>query len=283
MKRHLSKIAPRKKDTHKGDFGHVLVVAGSRGMTGAAFLSSQAALLAGSGLVTCAVPRSLNTIMEIKLTEGMTLPLPETKDGTIARSAEGPIMRFSAHADVLAIGPGLSRNTQTQAVVAALLKRSKKPIVLDADGITAVAKKATLLKRKAPTVITPHPGEMSRLIGTDARDIQKTRGRVAVLCAQRYGTVVVLKGYRTVVATPHGDLYVNRTGNSGMSTAGVGDVLTGVIASFMGQGIDAYSAAVIGVYLHGLAGDIAAREKGQFSLMATDVLNRIPDAIRKTL
>lgn len=284
VKKHLSKIPPRRQDTHKGDFGHVFVLGGSPGMTGAAFLASQAALLAGSGLVTCGIPKRLNAIMEVKLTEGMTLPLPETKEGSFSSSAEKEIIDFAEKINVAAIGPGISRHKDTQGLVRNLLKNLNKPIVLDADGLIAIVGHCDILKkRKAPTILTPHPGEMSRLIGKNIRVVQENREKAAAGFAKKYNTILVLKGHRTVVADQKGDLYVNKTGNSGMSTAGVGDVLTGMISSFVGQGIDPYSAAVIGVHLHGLAGDIAAKEKGQFSLIASDLLDKLPQAIKEVL
>jgi len=284
MKQHISKIPRRKQDTHKGDFGHVFIVAASRGMTGAAYLASQAALLSGSGLVTCGIPKSLNAIMEIKLTEAMTLALPETKEGALASSAGNEIVKFSGNSDVVALGPGISRQTDTQKLVRNLTEKLKRPLILDADGIIALANNAgALKKRDFPTILTPHPGEMSRLIRKDVRAVQAKREKAAADFAKKYGTVLVLKGMRTVVADPKGNVHVNKTGNPGMSTAGAGDVLTGMIASFVGQGINPYSAAVIGVYLHGLAGDLAAREKGQLSLIATDILAALPQAIKKVL
>jgi len=284
VKEHLSSIPSRKEDTHKGDFGHVFVVAASRGMTGAAYLASQAALTSGAGVVTCGVPSSLNAIMEVKLTEAMTLALAETKDASLASSAEKDIVKFAKRSGVVAIGPGLSGHPDTQKLVRKLLKNINKPVVLDADGIIALAGNCEILKkRKAPTILTPHPGEMSRLTGKDVGAIQRNREKIALAFAKKYGVILVLKGHRTVVAASKGSAYTNQTGNSGMSTAGCGDVLTGMIASFVGQGINPYSAAVIGVYLHGLAGDIAAREKGQFSMIAGDLLEKLPQAIQETL
>lgn len=284
VKKHLSTISRRKPDTHKKDFGYVLVIAGSRGMTGAAYLASHAAMLSGSGLVTCGIPKSLNAIMEIKLTEAMTFALPETKAGALAVSAGREILDFSKKADAVALGPGLSCQAETQKLVRNLLKKINKPLVLDADGINAIAGKADILKkRKHQVILTPHPGEMARLIRKDIRAIQASREKTALSFAKKYGVVLALKGYKTVIAGPKGQLYVNKTGNSGMSTAGVGDVLTGMIASFIGQGINPYSAAVIGAYLHGMAGDLAAKEKGQFSLIASDLLEKLPQAIKKVL
>lgn len=284
VKEHIEKIQPRREDTHKGDFGHVFVVGASRGMTGAAYLASQAAIRSGSGLVTCGIPESLNSIMEVKLTEVMTLALPETKIGSLSSSAEKEIVSFSGKTDVLALGCGLSRQKETQGLVRNLLKKVKTPVVLDADGIMALVGHSGLLKkREAPIVLTPHAGEMSCLLEKNVRAIQENREKVALDFAKKHNVILVLKGHRSVVASPKGHKYVNRTGNSGMSTAGAGDVLTGMIASFVGQAIDPYSAAVIGVYLHGLAGDIAAREKGQFGMIAGDLLEKLPQAVQEVL
>jgi len=284
VKKHISKIRKRQADTHKGDFGHVFVVAGSVGMTGAAYLSSQAALLSGSGLVTLGIPESLNAIMEVKLTEAMTLPLPETKEQSLSLKARGKIIEFSKETDVLVIGPGLSRHKDTTRLVKTLLKSINRPVVLDADGIIAVADSLDILKRrKSPTVLTPHPGEFSRLVKRDIRSIQEDRAKIASSFAKKYKVILVLKGHRTLVVDPRGEIYVNKTGNSGMSTAGVGDILTGMIASFIGQGVDAKSASVIGVYIHGKAGDIAAKDKGQFSMIASDMLNKLPQALKGTI
>jgi len=273
--------APRKADTHKGDYGHVLIVAGSTGMTGAAYLASEAAVLMGSGLVTCAVPRSLNTIMEIKLTEGMTLPVEDKGKGVFAASAFTAIKKFSERVDSAAIGPGISQTEETEGLVRKLIQNLDIPIVLDADGINCVAAEPGILKKaKSPLVITPHPGEMSRLIRKESAYIQKNRKKVAKEVAKRYGATVVLKGKNTIVASRKGDVYVNKTGNPGMASGGVGDVLTGMIASLIGQGFSPFNAAKCGVYIHGLAGDLAAKEKGEVSLHAQDVLDNISKAVQ---
>lgn len=279
-----SSLPKRPIDSHKGDFGHVFVLAGSEGMTGAAYLTSQAALVSGSGLVTLGIPRSLNTIMEIKMTEVMTLPLAETSGRSFGKAAGAAILRFIEKCDVAAIGPGISRRQETQALVRSLLKKIEKPVVLDADGLTSIAGGAdVIMKRKAATVITPHPGEMARLIGRDTAHVQKNRERVAKSVSVQYNCVTILKGYRTIVAAPDGQVYVNESGNSGMSTAGMGDILTGMVASLIGQGIGPYSASVVSVYLHGKAGDIAAQEIGQFGMVAGDVLARLPQAFKASI
>ncbi|MBU4376245.1 MAG: NAD(P)H-hydrate dehydratase [Candidatus Omnitrophica bacterium] len=271
----------RKSDTHKGDYGHVLVVAGSIGLTGAAYLASEAALVAGSGLVTCAVPRSLNAILASKFTEVMTLPAEDGGRGYFPISAFSDIMKYSERVDVVAIGPGLSERPETKELVKKLIVALEKPIVLDADGLNNIAGDTHILKRaRKNIVITPHPGEMARLMHKDSDYIQANRKKSAEIAAKKYNAVVVLKGASTVIASPAGEIYTNSTGNAGMASAGAGDVLTGIIASLLGQGYKAFDAAKYGAYLHGLAGDIAAKEKGQASLRARDILDNISKAIK---
>ena len=278
----MIKIPKRKADSNKGDYGRVLVLAGSAGFTGAAALCSRAALLSGSGLVTLGIAKSLNPIMARKLTEVMTKPLPETGSQTLSEKAYSGIMKFADKTDCVAIGPGLSRNPGTQRLIRKLIVSLKKPVVLDADGLNALEGRAKLFKRaKAPVVITPHPGEMSRLSALSVKKISTAKEKVAKEFANKYNVVCVLKGHRTVVAGPGGRIYVNSTGNPGMAKGGTGDVLTGMIASFIGQGIGPFDAARLGVYLHGLAGDLAAKDKGEVSMLASDLLNKIPAAIKK--
>jgi len=277
----MIKLPKRKKETNKGDYGHVFIIAGSPGFTGAAALCSKAALLCGSGLATLGIAKGLNTILARKLTEVMTKPLPETSAGTLSEKAFAQIMEFSKKADCVAIGPGLSREPGTQKLVRKLIVSLRKPVVLDADGLNAIAGCAPLLKRAlAPVVVTPHPGEMARLTGLPVNASLGGKERVAKTFANKYNVVCVLKGHRTVVARPDGKTYVNNTGNPGMAKGGTGDVLTGMIASFIGQGIGPFEAASLGVYLHGLAGDLAAKEKGEASMLASDLLDKIPEAIK---
>ncbi len=278
----IRKLLPnRRPDTHKGDYGHVFVIAGSAGMTGAAALTSMGALLSGSGLVTLGIPKSLNPILAAKLTEVMTKPLPETDDQTLSEGAFSKIIKFAEKVNCVAIGPGLSRNSGTEKLVNELVVSLDKPMVLDADGINALEGNASILSSvKAPIVITPHPGEMARLVSLSREAIVKAKEKVAKNFASKYNVVCVLKGHRTVVAGPGGKAYVNLTGNPGMASGGVGDVLTGMIASFIGQGIKPFDAAKLGVFLHGLAGDLAAKEKGEISLIASDVLSKLPQAIK---
>ncbi|MBU0684061.1 MAG: NAD(P)H-hydrate dehydratase [Candidatus Omnitrophota bacterium] len=279
---HIGKIPKRSVDSHKGNYGKVFILAGSRGMTGAAFLASQGALLSGSGLVTNGIPLSLNQIMEIKLTEVMTLPLDETKDFSVGLKSKSKILDFVRKCDVVAIGPGLGSNAETYKLVRELTEEIEGPLVLDADAINALEGDLELIKRrKFVTVLTPHPGEMARLVGKTIEEVQLNRPESAKIVAELTSAVVCLKGHRTVVADSSGNIYVNETGNSGMATGGMGDVLTGMITSFIGQGIDSFSSTVSAVYLHGVAGDIAAEKKGQFSMTAGDVLNFIPEAFDK--
>jgi len=279
---HIGKISGRKEDSHKGDYGRIFVVAGSPGMTGAAFLCSQGALRAGSGLVTCGVPASLNQIMEVKLTEVMTMSLPETSGGYLSVKGKDKIISFARKCDAVALGPGLGREEETKQLVAELVRGVEAPLVVDADGINNLEGHIEILKdRKERTVITPHPGEMSRLTGKDIGEVQRGREDIAKSVAEVTGAVVCLKGHRTVVASPEGRVYVNDTGNSGMASGGTGDVLTGMIASFIGQGLDDFSAAVSAVYLHGVAGDIAAEKKGQFCMIASDILKYMYSAFDK--
>jgi len=277
-------LTRRKRNAHKGDFGHLLVLAGSLGYTGAASLCSEAALLSGSGLVTLGIPRSLNVIVAKKVTEAMTLPLPETKAQTLSLRAFSLILKKGESVDAFAIGPGLSRHPETVRLIHRLIPRIRKPMVVDADGLNALAKDPRIFKKaKAPVIGTPHPGEMGRLIRQKSAFIQKHREKVAKDFAVRYNMITVLKGHRTVVASPQGKLYINRTGNPGMATAGCGDVLTGVIGSFLGQGMDPFEAACRAVYVHGLAGDLAAKEKGEASLIASDLLKYLPEAFKKVV
>lgn len=268
----------RKPNTNKSDYGHIFVIAGSLGMTGAAYLTTQAALLSGSGLVTLGIPKSLNTILARKLVEVMTLALPETRQQSLSLRAFSEIEKFInlRKPNVLAIGPGLSQNKETQALIRKIVSKLDLPMVIDADGLNALKNP----RMTVGTVITPHPGEMARLLGVSVKEVQKDRKNVAKQTAAKYNTTVVLKGHKTVIASPKGQVYVNNTGNPGMATAGSGDVLTGMIASFVGQGIEPFDAVKLGVYLHGKAGDLAAKDVGQASLKATDILNSIARAIK---
>jgi NAD(P)H-hydrate epimerase len=279
-------VPPRSPASHKGSYGRVLVVAGSTGMTGAASLTSEAALRAGAGLVTLAIPKSLSPILEVKLSEVMTLPLPETEAGSLAVSAAKTILEFAEKTkSVLAIGPGLSLHPETVALVHQLIKENRKQalgfrMVVDADGLNALAQATELISLLGTeAVITPHLGEMARLTNTPIPSLEADRIRTAVDFAKEYGLTLVLKGAPTVVSDLNENVWINSTGNPGMSTAGMGDVLTGIIAGLMAQNMPSEKAATLGVYLHGLAGDIAAESLGMPGLIASDVLQAVPEAI----
>jgi ADP-dependent NAD(P)H-hydrate dehydratase / NAD(P)H-hydrate epimerase len=278
-------FALRKADGHKGIYGHVLVVGGSVGKTGAAAMAGISALRAGAGLSTIATAKSALPVIAGSALEIMTESLAETDAGTISLSALD-YGRFDAIADgkdVVAIGPGISRNADTVQFVRAVLARCKKPVVLDADGLNAFAGKTELLDgRTRPLVLTPHPGEMSRLTGLSTKEIQAKRVEVARNFAHEHGCVLVLKGHRTLVALPSGTVWVNPTGNAGMATGGTGDVLTGVIAGLIAQNPGNIERAVLAaVYLHGAAGDVARDAKGEQAMIAGDLIDALPEAIRR--
>ena len=274
---------PRRQPvTHKGDYGRVLIIAGSIRMSGAAVLAAQAALRTGSGLVYLAVPKSVQPLVVRKLTEVITIPVRETSAQTIASSALRELAAWLPRADAVAIGPGLTTHPQTAAIVEHLLRIVRVPTVVDADALNACAGHVRRFARcKAPLVLTPHAGEMSRLTGMSAATLQRDRQGVATRSAQAWHAVVVLKGHRTVIATPRGRAFVNPTGNAGMATAGTGDVLTGMIVSLLGQGLAPERAAAAAAYLHGFAGDLVARRQGRVGLIASDLLATIPQAIRR--
>ena len=283
IKELTDKFPKRELESSKSDYGHTFIMAGSLGYTGAAYLASQAALLSGSGLVTLGVGKGIYTVLASKLTEVMVKPFVETRDGSLSLLSEKDLIGFSEKCSSVAIGPGISRNKETQHLVKNLITKLSKPIILDADGINALIGDVDILKKvKAPLVMTPHPGEFSRLIGVDAEEVQKNRKDIASKFASEYNIVLVLKGHDTIVARPDGAFYVNNTGNPGMATGGTGDVLTGIIAGFVAQGADAFDASVLAVYYHGLAGDAALAEKGPLSLTATDLLNKL-SGVLKTL
>jgi len=277
----LPPLSPRPAESHKGDYGSVLVVAGSRGLTGAAVMASRAALRAGAGLVTLACAEELNDIFEIKLTEVMTIALPGSPNGTIGIKALPELVSLHERFDVVLIGPGLGLNDQTRELVRGFVMACRRPVVIDADGLNALAGGVDALGAVASRcVITPHPGEMARLCARSVADVLADPPGVAVEFAGRFKAVVALKTHRSVV-TDGETVYVNDTGNPGMASAGTGDVLAGMIAAFVGQGIESLSAAALGVYLHGLAGDLARDRKGEVSMIAGDVLDALPEAIMR--
>lgn len=275
-------IPVRNKASHKGTYGRVGIIAGSIGMTGAACLVASAALKSGSGLVYSFVPKSLNSIFEIKLTEVITKPVEDLGKGFFAIEALEDILKEIDSIQYFAIGPGMGVDLERIDFIKEILNYIHKPIVIDGDGLNCCVENIeTLFNRDDATIITPHPGELSRLLGKSIEEIQRDRIKYARFTAQKLGVITVLKGANSIVCSPEGRLFVNTTGNPGMATAGSGDVLTGVITSFMGQGIKPLEAAVAGVYIHGLAGDLAASKKGQYGMIASDILEHIPYAIKK--
>jgi len=274
-------VKPRAADSHKGTYGRVLILAGSRGKTGAAALAAMAALRSGAGLVTVGTPASCLPIVAGLGTEFMTEPLEETAEGTIASEALERVLDMPA--DVIAVGPGLGRSSSTTAFVHGLLERCRVPIVLDADGLNAFAGHADRLTGRAArdVIVTPHPGEMARLVGVGIADVQADRLRFAREFALTRRLHVVLKGHRTLVATPDDKTFINRTGNPGMATGGTGDVLTGMVAAWFGQLREASQAAALAVYLHGLAGDLAAGVSGEVALIARDVIDHLGAAVQE--
>ncbi len=274
----------RPTNAHKGSFGHVLVIAGSGGKGGAAVMASLSALRIGAGLVTLALPAGLEGTLPDRPLEIMTLPLPQTGDRSVGKAALEPLIKFSQDKTVAAIGPGLSTHPETAEVVRGLITQLAIPMVIDADGLNNLVGHLDLLSRaRAPIVLTPHPGEMARLVGTTTAEVQADRMGVAADFVRRHPVTLVLKGARTIIVSQSGAITINSTGNPGMATAGTGDVLTGMIAGLIAQGHAPDRAACLGVYLHGLAGDVAAAEIGAVGLLAGDLIHRIPSAITKAL
>lgn len=279
----LAELLPvRPPDGHKGTFGRVAVVGGSVGMTGAAVMASEAALRAGCGLVTLGVPASLNDICETKTTEVLTRPLPELKHKRcLSVRSVGDVLKLAESADACVLGCGVGRNHETQECIARLIERIAIPVVLDADGLYPFgAGPDRLVRHKAPLVITPHPGELGHLFGVTSDDVQNDRIAYARRAARHFDCVCVLKGATTVVATITGQAYLNPTGNSGMGTGGSGDVLAGMIGSLVAQGMSVLGAATAGVYLHGLAGDLAANTWGERGMIAGDIVTDLPMALQ---
>lgn len=279
-----SQLTRRDPKAHKNLFGHVLVLAGSRRMIGAGALTSLAAMRSGAGLVTWGVPASLNSPAQKKAAHVvMTLPLKETQNQTLAVGAFVEIQKFFAKCSAIALGPGLSTHPGTQKLILKIIAESPRPLVIDADALNTLAGRDSriLTKTRTPKILTPHPGEMARLTGLRKSNIEKNREEIARKFAKKYQCVLVLKGHRTIVASPDGKTYLNKTGNPGMATAGSGDVLTGMIAAFLAQGLSAFEAAKWGVYLHGKASDLAAKAKGKISLIASDIVDFIPKVFKK--
>lgn len=277
----IGMLPSRKKGAHKGTMGHLLVIAGSLGKQGAPQMTALAALRSGAGLVTLALPQSIEKGVSLQTMELMTLPLPESGSGSIALSGEKEVINAIEGKRVVAIGPGLSQDPETQELIKHLITKVSVPLVIDADGINALATDLSILKqKKGPVILTPHPGEMGRLMGLSAEAVQKDRFNIAAQFAKEWGVILVLKGPHSIISLPEGLLWVNNTGNPGMATSGIGDALTGMIAACIAQGLSPEQSAILGVYLHGLAGDLAAAQKGEAGLITSDLIHHIPHALK---
>ena len=263
----LSALPDRDENAHKGDFGKVLLLCGSEGFTGAAALAAMGALRCGAGLVYLGVPRSIYAIEAVKLTEPIVFPLPE-QDGKLSRDALPGILGMLDSMDAVLIGPGLGQSEGTRSVIRAVLEEAKCPVVLDADGINGICRHRDILReRHYPTILTPHAGEFQRLGGETGGDRLASAQRFA----REYGCILLLKGHHTVI-TDGTESYVNQTGNPGMAVGGSGDVLAGMIAGLLGQGLSPLNAAACGAWLHGAAGDLCAEKMGQYAMLPTDML-----------
>ena len=273
-------LEPRAADTHKGTYGRVLIVAGSPGMAGAAALAARGALRGGAGLVTVGAPDSVFGIIAGLVPEAMVMPYASDRDGQFVLAAKVGLLASAEFSDVIAVGPGIGTSEETQQLVRELVVESPAPVILDADGLNAFAGNPEALREvDPPCVLTPHPGELAGLLSISTADVQTDRLAAARLLAARSRSVVILKGYRSLVCEPHeGCVAINPTGNPGMATAGSGDVLTGLLAALVGQGVESFAAARLGAFLHGEAGDIAAERVGEISLIASDIIEALPDA-----
>lgn len=273
-------VRPRRFGAHKGDFGHLLVLAGARGKSGAALLCGGAALRVGTGLVTLGGPSSLNAVFSSALIEAMTVPLPELPDGSLWLDKLALVQAVKGKS-VIAFGPGVGVSTDTVGMTRWLLGHSEVPLVIDADGLNCVAVDVTMLEHaRVPVILTPHPGEMARLLNLTNAEVQANRLEHARGFATAHRCFLVLKGANTIIAAPDGRVWVNTTGNPGMASGGMGDVLTGVLSGLLAQGLPPEEACCLGVFLHGYVGDMAAEEKGEAGILARDLIERLPSGLR---
>lgn len=277
-------LPKRKRDSHKGTYGKVLVIAGSLKYRGAANLAAFASLRVGAGLAVLALPKTLCLKNSRKPDEVIQLPLPETEDFTISRNALEIALKEAEDSKAVVIGPGLSQNPETREFVLSFLSENRVPTVLDADGLNACSSDPEFLgTTPCPLVLTPHPGELSRLLKAKNQEIQEDRIRFALKGAKEFSSILVLKGFRTVIADPTGNFFVNPTGNPGMASGGMGDVLAGMIGGLISQGLSPLDAAKLGVFAHGLSGDLVAQKKGERGMVASDLLPTLPSALRSLL
>ena len=274
----------RPDDSNKGTLGSLLCICGSYGMAGAAIMAGKAALRCGIGLLKIAVPKSIYPVCATNILESVYYPLEETSNGAISSKNTDFLLEMCEKSSAVVIGCGLSVCDDTKNLVQSVITNCKKPLVIDADALNCICNKPEILKNlKAPAIITPHPGEMARLLHSTPKTVNSSRENTAIDFAKKFGVVTVLKGAGTIIASPDGEVYINHTGNSGMATGGSGDVLSGIIGSLLAQGAAPINAAAAGVFLHGTIGDLAAEKLGKISMLPTDMIDMIPTAYLKLM
>lgn len=274
----------RPDDSNKGTLGSLLCICGSYGMAGAAIMAGKAALRCGIGLLKIAVPKSIYPVCATNILESVYYPLEETSNGVISSKNTDFLLEMCEKSSAVVIGCGLSVCDDTKNLVQSVITNCEKPLVIDADALNCICNKPEILKNlKAPAIITPHPGEMARLLHSTPKTVNSNRENTAIDFAKKFGVVTVLKGAGTIIASPDGEVYINHTGNSGMATGGSGDVLSGIIGSLLAQGASPINAAAAGVFLHGTIGDLAAEKLGKISMLPTDMIDMIPAAYLKLM
>lgn len=274
----------RPDDSNKGTLGSLLCICGSYGMAGAAIMAGKAALRCGIGLLKIAVPKSIYPVCATNILESVYYPLEETSNGVISSKNTDFLLEMCEKSSAVVIGCGLSVCDDTKNLVQSVITNCEKPLVIDADALNCICNKPEILKNlKAPAIITPHPGEMARLLHSTPKTVNSNRENTAIDFAKKFGIVTVLKGAGTIIASPDGEVYINHTGNSGMATGGSGDVLSGIIGSLLAQGASPINAAAAGVFLHGTIGDLAAEKLGKISMLPTDMIDMIPTAYLKLM
>lgn len=274
----------RPDDSNKGTLGSLLCICGSYGMAGAAIMAGKAALRCGIGLLKIAIPKSIYPVCATNILESVYYPLEETSNGVISSKNTDFLLEMCEKSSAVVIGCGLSVCDDTKNLVQSVITNCEKPLVIDADALNCICNKPEILKNlKAPAIITPHPGEMARLLHSTPKTVNLNRENTAIDFAKKFGVVTVLKGAGTIIASPDGEVYINHTGNSGMATGGSGDVLSGIIGSLLAQGASPINAAAAGVFLHGTIGDLAAEKLGKISMLPTDMIDMIPTAYLKLM
>lgn len=277
-------VFDRPDDSNKGTLGSLLCICGSYGMAGAAIMAGKAALRCGIGLLKIAVPKSIYPVCATNILESVYYPLEETSNGVISSKNTDFLLEMCEKSSAVVIGCGLSVCDDTKNLVQSVITNCEKPLVIDADALNCICNKPEILKNlKAPAIITPHPGEMARLLHSTPKTVNSNRENTAIDFAKKFGVVTVLKGAGTIIASPDGEVYINHTGNSGMATGGSGDILSGIIGSLLAQGASPINAAAAGVFLHGTIGDLAAEKLGKISMLPTDMIDMIPTAYLKLM